>query len=109
LAKVIREGGWRPVEAENGVIALDRLDSLKPDLILLDLVMPEMDGFEFLDTIRDRVDLSAIPVLVLTAKDLTQAERRRLNGGVETVLAKTMTGPDELVQHLRIALAGSPR
>jgi PAS domain S-box-containing protein len=107
LVKIIRDGGWTPVEAENGVVALERLDALQPDLILLDLVMPEMDGFGFMDAVRERPGLRAIPVLVLTAKDLTAADRERLNGRVQQVLTKTGTAPDELVQHLRLALAGS--
>jgi CheY-like chemotaxis protein len=94
------------VEAENGVVALERLETLRPHLVLLDLVMPEMDGFEFLDALRENEELRATPVLVLTAKDLTEADRQRLNGGVRDVLTKAVTGPDDLVDHLRLALAG---
>jgi signal transduction histidine kinase/CheY-like chemotaxis protein len=106
LARVIRGGGWRVVSAENGVAGLAELDRLQPDLILLDLVMPELDGFGFLAAIRDREELRDVPVLVLTAKDLTAEDRRRLNGGVRQVMAKSRTGSGELVEQVRLALAG---
>jgi len=106
LTRVIRGGGWRAVSAENGVVGLAELDRLRPDLILLDLVMPELDGFGFLAAIRDREELRDVPVLVLTAKDLTAEDRRRLNGGVRQVLAKGRTDSGELVDQVRLALAG---
>ena len=65
---------------------------------MLDLVMPEMDGFEFLVEMRSRTEWRDIPVLVVTAKDLTTEERDRLNGNVERVLQK---GGDTLPELLR--------
>ncbi len=88
--------GWQVSEAENGQVALDRLAEFEPDLILLDLVLPEMDGFEFLVELRKTSSFGQVPVVVVTAADLTEEDHRRLNGGVERVLHKAATGQDEL-------------
>ncbi len=72
--------GWSVAEAENGLDALTRLDSHTPGMVLLDLAMPEMDGFEFLKRMRARSECSDIPVIVLTALDLSREDRRRLQG-----------------------------
>jgi len=68
--------------AENGRVALERLAEGQPGLILLDLMMPEMDGFQFVDHVRQHEAWRAIPIVVVTAKDLTAADRLRLNGYV---------------------------
>jgi CheY-like chemotaxis protein len=81
--------GWQVTEAENGRLAVDKLAAARPDVIILDLMMPTMDGFEFLDELRLRAEWRDIPVVVITAKDLTDADRNRLNGGVERIIAKT--------------------
>jgi adenylate cyclase len=91
--KVMRTGlqqnGWEVTEAENGRIALDRLSEAKPDAIILDLMMPEMDGFEFLDELRRRTEWNDVPVIIVTGMDLTAEDRSRLNGGVERIIQKT--------------------
>jgi CheY-like chemotaxis protein len=89
---------WSVQEAGNGREALARLRDGKPDVILLDLMMPEMDGFEFLDELRGQSEWQEIPVVVITAKELTDAERSRLNGGVERIIAKT--DRDEMLRQL---------
>jgi GAF domain-containing protein/DNA-binding response OmpR family regulator len=81
--------GWEVTEAENGEVAVEALTAARPDLIILDLMMPKMDGFEFLEKLRGRSDWQDIPVVVITAKDLTDADRARLNGGVERIIQKT--------------------
>jgi signal transduction histidine kinase/CheY-like chemotaxis protein len=81
--------GWQVTEAENGRLAVDEVAAERPDVIILDLMMPTMDGFEFLDELRGRPEWREIPVVVITAKDLTDADRKRLNGGVERIIAKT--------------------
>ena len=75
--------GWTVTEAENGQVAIESVTAARPDVIMLDLMMPEMDGFEFLEKLRGRPDWRDIPVVVITAKDLTDEDRNRLNGGVE--------------------------
>ena len=70
-------------------------------MILLDLMMPEMDGFEFLDELRRRPEWRHIPVVVITSKDLTEEDRRRLNGGVARIIQKGTLRFDELLTTIR--------
>jgi PAS domain S-box-containing protein len=88
-------------EAANGRIALDHLAHETPGLILLDLLMPEMDGFELLAALRERADWEKIPVVVITAKDLTAEDHARLNGAVQQVVPKGERSPDELVDYVK--------
>jgi CheY-like chemotaxis protein len=88
LKSTLEKDGWRVETAANGRIALELAASRLPGLVLLDLLMPEMDGFTFLDQLRRFPDARTIPVIVLTAKDLTAEDRRRLNGYVERVVQK---------------------
>jgi signal transduction histidine kinase/CheY-like chemotaxis protein len=97
--------GWSVVEAENGRIGLERLVEARPDAILLDLMMPEMDGFEFLAELRAQADWRDIPVLVVTAMDLSDDDRRRLDGGVERIMQKGAYTRDDLLREVRRALA----
>ena len=85
-------------EAENGQVAVEPLTAARPDVIILDLMMPKMDGFEFLDELRRRPDWQDIPVVVITAKDLTDEDRNRLNGGVERIIQKS--DRDEMLRQL---------
>ncbi|MCK5877024.1 MAG: response regulator, partial [Candidatus Marithrix sp.] len=71
MVRMLHKGGWKVIEAENGEIALQRLEQVKPNLILLDLMMPQIDGFEFIIQLRQHKNCSSIPVVVLTAKDIT--------------------------------------
>jgi CheY-like chemotaxis protein/anti-sigma regulatory factor (Ser/Thr protein kinase) len=81
--------GWQVIEAENGAVAVDVLAGTSPDAIILDLMMPKMDGFELLEALRARPDWQSIPVVVITAKDLTDADRDRLNGGIARIIQKS--------------------
>jgi len=72
-----------------------------PNLILLDLLMPHMNGFEFVAELRKNELWRSIPVIVITAKDLTAEDRMRLNGYVEMILQKGAFGQDELVEEIR--------
>src|SRR5262249_13917962 len=92
---------WLISEAENGVMALDRLAKEIPDIILLDLMMPEMDGFQFITALQARPVWLNIPVIVITALDLTAADRARLNSGVETILLKNSFNPAQLIDIVR--------
>jgi CheY-like chemotaxis protein len=83
---MLEKEGWKVREAENGRVALDCIERERPSLILLDLMMPEMDGFEFTVRMRRHPEWRSIPIVVLTARDLSGDERRRLNGSVDTVL-----------------------
>jgi GAF domain-containing protein/DNA-binding response OmpR family regulator len=90
--------GWKVAEAENGQIAIESLAAARPDVIILDLMMPKMDGFEFLNELRAQPDWQDIPVVVITAKDLTDEDRNRLNGGVERIIQKS--DRDEMLRQL---------
>ena len=90
--------GWKVTEAENGEIAVEALAAGRPDVIILDLMMPKMDGFEFLDELRSQPDWRDVPVVVITAKDLTEEDRNRLNGGVERIIQKS--DRDEMLRQL---------
>ena len=95
--------GWRVAEAENGRVALEQLADIRPDAVLLDLMMPTMDGFEFLDEIRRHDGWRDIPIIVVTARDLTASDRARLEGRIESIIQKTER--DELLSQVRTALA----
>jgi CheY-like chemotaxis protein len=100
----LKKHGWLVIEAENGRVALERMAERLPDLILLDLMMPEMDGFQFVDQLRLNQAWRLIPVIVVTAKDLTEEDRRRLNGYVESILQKGAYEPEELLREVRDAV-----
>jgi CheY-like chemotaxis protein len=80
--------GWRVREAANGRLALDAVAAELPDVILLDLMMPEMDGFELVAALQAKAAWREIPVVVVTALDLTAEDRRQLDGGVKQILSK---------------------
>ena len=92
---------WQISEAENGRVALDRLADDVPDIILLDLMMPEMDGFQLITALQERPAWRGIPVIVITSLDLTAADRARLNSGVEEILLKDSFDPARLVAIVR--------
>src|SRR5438105_8820782 len=101
LQRILAQEGWPVRVAENGRAALACMAESLPQLILLDLLMPEMDGFEFVEQLRARPEWRTLPVVVLTAKDLTLAERMRLNGYVEKVLQKGTYTKDALLAEVR--------
>ena len=92
---------WIVREAANGQEALDLLREEKPDVILLDLMMPEMDGFEVVAALQGNKDWRDIPVIVITSLDLDAKDRARLNSGVQSVLVKEKFRPEDLVERIR--------
>jgi len=96
ISRSLTDAGWRVHTAENGQIGLDRMAEEKPSLILLDLMMPVMDGFEFLLNKHASEVWHDIPVLVMTAKDLTDDDRHRLNGRVEQIFEKDAKSLEQL-------------
>jgi hypothetical protein len=87
--------------AANGREALAAVAEATPRLILLDLMMPEMDGFEFVAKLREREGWRSIPILVITAKDVTPEERERLEGRVARILQKGGYGREDLLAEIR--------
>ena len=95
-------------EATNGREALDRLKEGKPDVILLDLMMPEMDGFAVVAALQKEAGWRDIPVIVITARDLDAKDRQRLNAGVQFVLVKERFQPADLVERIRRLVRTKP-
>jgi len=86
--------------ATNGKEGLEKVKDSKPGLVLLDLMMPEMDGFEFAEKLRENKDWLDIPVVVITAKDLTSADHKRLKGNVEAIMQKGSYSKKELMSEV---------
>ena len=101
LRNLLERQGWTVREADNGQSALNRMAECPPVLIVLDLMMPKMDGFAFAAEVRKHEDWRAIPILVLTAKDLTREDRARLSGAVQKVVQKGSYSREALLHEIR--------
>jgi CheY-like chemotaxis protein len=97
----LEKEGWTVRTAENGREGLQRMNDALPALILLDLMMPEMDGFEFMEAFREHPDWRGIPVIVVTAKELSEEDRNRLNGQVTLIMEKGHFHKDELLKEIQ--------
>ena len=104
VQKHLTKEGWKVVTAENGRVALERVSEAKPDLVLLDLMMPEMDGFEFLEAFRKQPECAQTTVVVMTAKILTPEDRQRLRGQVAQIVEKHAMTPESLILDIRKAI-----
>jgi CheY-like chemotaxis protein len=104
---ILEKEGWVASEAGNGIEALRSMKHNRPRLIFLDLMMPEMDGFEFAAEVRRHPEWRSIPIVVITAQDLTKEDRQRLNGHVEKILRKDGDSRESLLEQVRDLLAGS--
>ncbi len=100
MRRILEAHDWSVSEAANGAAAMAHIDHALPRVILLDLNMPKMDGFEFLKLLRERPGCGTVPVVVLSAKDLTMDDRRRLRGA-DQVLNKSSISLNELAEKLR--------
>jgi signal transduction histidine kinase/DNA-binding response OmpR family regulator len=105
LRRTLTREGWTVAEAASGREALDHLERGRPALVLLDLMMPEMDGFEVLERMRGDEAWRDIPVIVVTAKDLTREDADRLNGHVAKVLQKGAYQRRDLVRDVQTMIA----
>ncbi|MDQ1611217.1 MAG: hypothetical protein QOG00_1148 [Pyrinomonadaceae bacterium] len=101
LVRALEQAGWRVREASDGRAALEQVAAEWPQLILLDLMMPGMDGFEFVQELHKLPGGSSIPVVVITAKDITLEDRLRLSGYVEKIVEKGMYSRDDLLRTVR--------
>ena len=104
LRRVVVKEGWVVAEAENGLVGLERLAESQPDAILLDLMMPELNGFDFLARLRETPDWRRIPIVVITAKTLTPEDHERLRGSVEVLIQKGGDQVDSLLAALNTML-----
>ncbi len=105
--RIVERAGWQATIAGNGRIGLDKLANGIPDIILLDLMMPEMDGLEFLSTMRENPEWHSIPVIAVTAKTLTEADKKQLNEQTQKILAKGNYSKEDLVEHIQEVLKSS--
>lgn len=101
MRRMLEREGWLVEEAENGRVALEKAAQKAPELVLLDLMMPEMDGFQFIDAFRRDARWKEVPVIVVTAKELELEEKRRLAVKVDTILQKGAFSRAELLQQVR--------
>ncbi|MGF1506180.1 MAG: response regulator, partial [Anaerolineae bacterium] len=106
---VLEAEDWMVSEAADGQAALLTLEQLVPDLVLLDLMMPHVDGFEFVRRMRQVDAFRSIPGIVVTAKTVTPADRERLNGYVQQVLRKGEYSQEELLHQVRDHIAARLR
>jgi DNA-binding response OmpR family regulator len=88
ITDVLTMEGFKVISATDGVEALEKLDFVKPDLIITDLLMPRMDGFAFIETIKLNEDLKNIPVLIFSAKATAENEAQGLQAGAIQYLKK---------------------
>jgi len=105
IVRTLRDLGHRVASAENGREALERIAQQVPDFIILDLMMPEMDGFEFLTRLREKGEYRSIPVIVVTAKELTAEDRAQLERDASRVIAKGPAGVEVLLEEVRRSIA----
>jgi len=98
------QGEYTIFEAENGREAIDLITTEIPDLVVLDLMMPELDGFDVMDALQQNKQTADIPIIVVTAKELTVAERKRLNGHIQLLLQKGNFLSDDLENEVRSLL-----
>jgi len=101
LVRALEQEGWHVREAADGRAALRQVAAERPQLILLDLMMPEMDGFEFVQELHKLPGAQTIPVVVITAKDITLEDRLRLSGYVEKILEKGTYSRDDLLRAIK--------
>jgi PAS domain S-box-containing protein len=109
LRGLLEKEGLEVDEAGDGRAALTRLDEQWPGLILLDLLMPGMDGFAFVAELQRRGEGRAVPIVVLTAKDLTAAEQQQLSGPIGKILRKGSLGHKQLLAQVSALMAGYDR
>ena len=105
LTQILEKERWTVVQAENGLVALELIAKQRPDLILLDLMMPKMNGYQFVAELHKRDDWRSIPIIVVTAKDMSTEERLALDGYVEKVLPKHALTEEALLTEIQDLIA----
>jgi signal transduction histidine kinase len=98
ISKVLREEGYQIEKAYDGQEAIESMKRSQPDLIILDLMMPKVNGFEVIEYLKDGEETREIPILVLTGKELTEPQMQDLNGRVERVVKKGILGMEEILE-----------
>ncbi len=106
LARLLRPSGFKVLTAGGGAEGLELVRKRHPDLVLLDLMMPEVNGFEVVAAMKADPGMRAIPILIVTAKDLTDADKELLNGHVAAILRKDSLAGTDLLNWLRHVVNG---
>jgi CheY-like chemotaxis protein len=104
LKQVLEPAGFEVILASGGQEALELARSRKPDVMMLDLLMPGVNGFDVVQALAEEESIRAIPVIVLTAKHLTQADIDQLNGHVSTIIRRGSSGAVDLIGQLHVVL-----
>jgi CheY-like chemotaxis protein len=99
--EVLEPAGFDIVEAKTGTAALQLFIECKPDLVVLDVMMPEMNGFELVARLRGQDAMRRVPIIVLSAHDLDPAEVETLRGNVERFISKAQAQPADICATLR--------
>ena len=108
ICRQLAKAGWQVLEAENGLQALEIMQTEQPGIILLDLMMPEMNGFEFIRELRQHPQWRSLPVIVLTAKDLTIEEQQWLDGQTQRIYQKGTSSRQLLLDEIHSLLTVHP-
>jgi PAS domain S-box-containing protein len=103
-ARAIEKEGWHVQTAENGISALALLEREPPSIIFLDLMMPLMDGFEFLTIVQSRKEWEHLPVVIVTSKDLSADERSYLERAAKKVIQKGDLTAEKLLKQLALLI-----
>ncbi|NTW02938.1 MAG: response regulator, partial [Oscillochloris sp.] len=101
IRRLLEREGWIVYEASDGKDGLEQMTTHQPGLILLDLMMPQMDGFSFVAALRQNPEWSSIPVVVITAKELTEEEQQELDTYTKRVLRKGTYGKEALLREIQ--------
>jgi signal transduction histidine kinase/CheY-like chemotaxis protein len=107
VVRLLSRSGWKIETATNGREALEKINASVPALIVLDLMMPVMDGFSFTEELRNHPQYRSIPIVVLTSKSLTPEDHRRLNGQVEAIMNKGQGARQLLLESVKSLIGAS--
>ncbi len=107
--RALERAGWQVREAADGRVALDAIAHDIPSLIILDLMMPEMDGFDLAASLHERPDWRDIPIIVVTSMDVSAADRARLGGGVGRIFQKGDYAMSDLIEEIRRIVGAKTR
>ncbi len=106
IREIVEAEGLEPLVAEDGPACLELIERQLPDVLVLDLMMPGLDGFAVLEKVRLNPETWDLPVIVVTARELTDADRKRLSGNVSSVLQKSVATQETLLGEVKRILAG---
>jgi len=104
LKQVLEPAGFEVAVASTGQEAIELARSHKPDVVMLDLMKPDVDGLQLVNTLNDHTETKGIPIVVLTAKHLSTADMEQLDGRVSSILRRGTTGAIDLIGELQVIL-----